>query len=81
MILLASIWILLIQPNPGATKLEGALGKEFRADQVDFASQDDCETYAKKHLADLLTMKRRRGQTVSFPVDAVPTYTCVEQTR
>jgi hypothetical protein len=83
MILLATIWLILIQPNPGASapELKGEYAREFSAEQVDFANQDDCETYAKMHLGDLLTRKKKSGKPVIFPPDALPTYTCVSIER
>ncbi len=85
MIFFTVVWLILIQPNkgamPGASELRGLYSEEFRAEQVEFANQDDCEYYAKKHLGDLLTLKKKGGKSVNFPDDAVPTYTCASADR
>ena len=78
MVFLTAFWLLLIQPNAGSTRIDD---REFKAEQVEFSNQDDCETYAKLKFSELLTMKKRRGKTVPFPADTVATYTCVEKTR
>lgn len=78
MIMLATVWILLIHANTIASLDE----PDFLAEQMEFANQDDCETFARQaSLSDLLTMKKHRGVSVNFPDGTVPTYTCRDVAR
>lgn len=86
MILLATFWVLLVQPVPLPDRPEV---KEFAVETVEFASIEDCDTAGRKwvaELADAAYAPQRRLRWGSdrpryAPDGAIVTYTCVSRER
>jgi hypothetical protein len=73
MIMIAlAVWVLMI-----TVSAPSGLPQQFKAEQAEFANQDDCEAYAKVKAADLLSMPRRSGRPITFPDGATAAHTCV----
>jgi hypothetical protein len=73
MIMIAlAVWVLMIIVSAPSVP-----PRQFKAEQVEFANQEDCEAYAKIKEADLLSMPRKSGRPVSFPSGATAAHACV----
>jgi hypothetical protein len=86
MILLATFWILLVQPVPPAGSPEM---KEFSVDTVEFASVDDCDAAGRQWTAELADAAYAPQRRLRFEADrprlapdgVTITFTCVSRER